>query len=496
MQRLLIVHPDASTRSLMASMLQSSGHLLEEAANDRTAVRMLEQTPYQLAMIGLEPSSAEALELLGLLRRKHPRTAVLVFSTTLGPEASREFLQRGAGGFFRFPLPAAQLRASVAQALPLEPAAAGRTNGRIVGEPTAAAVARPTPIPGWSTPSRDEAPSPLPADADPAAAAARAPSIRYRLLGNDPVLRQVVELAEAIAPLRSPVLILGEAGTGKVLLARQIHEASRRDGEFVTLCLDHHDDDFEQSLLGAVHDGQHEPGLLARAAGGTLYIDDVAGLDANQQALLHRVLRDGEYRPIGSDTPLRVACRIIAGSSQEVGPMAESGQFRSDLHYALSGVTLNLPPLRHRGQDILLLAEHFRETFARAHGRTLYGISPEAGRRLAGHDWPMNVSELKAVIERAVLRCRGPWIEANLLDLENPVPTGREAASGVARKSTPILPLKEALEQPEKQLILEALRALNWNRQETARVLDINRTTLYKKMKKYGLIFEEPAWAN
>ena len=165
-------------------------------------------------------------------------------------------------------------------------------------------------------------------------------------------------------------------------------------------------------------------------------------------------------------------------------------------------ITLKLPPLRHRGADLERLADHFRRHFAHAHAKDVRTFSPEALQLILGHGWPGNVHELAEAIERAVIVCRGQRIEPNHLAL-----TCREANPATAR-ATPrahvpapptgdgILPLKEALEGPERQLILEALEALNWNRQETARVLDINRTTLYKKMKKYGLLFEEPAWAN
>ena len=161
-------------------------------------------------------------------------------------------------------------------------------------------------------------------------------------------------------------------------------------------------------------------------------------------------------------------------------------------------VALKLPPLRHRGDDVELLADHFRERFARQISKEVLAISAEAVEVLRAHAWPGNVHELEHVIERAVVVCRGTRIEPNHLSL---IP--REAAAprplNRVQRIHPganILPLKEALEAPEKELILQALEALNWNRQETARVLDINRTTLYKKMKKFGLLFDEPVWAN
>ncbi len=193
--------------------------------------------------------------------------------------------------------------------------------------------------------------------------------------------------------------------------------------------------------------------------------------------------------------------RFVLASSEDLGALVESEQFRADLYYRISVVTLNIPPLRHRGDDVARLADYFRDRFAREIGRPAGSFSPDALEMLRNHSWPGNVLELENAVERAVVHCRGPRIESIHLDL-NPIRTDRPTPAANVR-SVPgklatgdILPLKEALEAPERELILRALQALNWNRQETARVLDINRTTLYKKMKKYGLLFDEPVWAN
>jgi two-component system response regulator HydG len=321
------------------------------------------------------------------------------------------------------------------------------------------------------------------------------------LIAGDPIMRQVLDLTDAIATRRSSVLIVGEPGTGKKTLARLLHSKSaRRDGPFVVFsCQGRRESELEVELLGRTGSGTEAEtqGLLGRAAGGTLFLDDVQCLSPSLQLHVLRAVRGAEVGQNGGDKP-RSECRLVLGCSEELGPLVERGQFRSDLFYALSAVTIQLPPLRHRSEDITSLAEHFRDEYSTKYGKSIVGISPDAARRLASHDWPQNVAELRTTIEQAVQRCRGHWIEANHLGLDSP--TGSAAREGLGGLSAAlrqsILPLKEALEEPEKRLILEALRALNWNRQETARVLDINRTTLYKKMKKYGLIFEEPVWAN
>ncbi len=177
----------------------------------------------------------------------------------------------------------------------------------------------------------------------------------------------------------------------------------------------------------------------------------------------------------------------------------EQGRFRPELYHRISAFCLVVPPLRHRGADVELLAEHFRVGYAEDFRKDVVGFTRDALDALQRHEWPGNVRELKGVIQRAVARCSGPRITStHLAPILN---YQRQSRGGTASSSRPhlpmgIRPLKEALEEPEKRIIIQALQAFNWNRQETARVLDINRTTLYKKMKKYGLLIDEPIWVN
>jgi two-component system response regulator HydG len=192
--------------------------------------------------------------------------------------------------------------------------------------------------------------------------------------------------------------------------------------------------------------------------------------------------------------------RLVLGTCEDLDDLVERGQFRPDLFYRIGVVSLNLPPLRHRGADIVQLAEHFRARYAQELAKPVTGFSPEALDLLRLYDWPGNVHELERAVDRGVRRCRGARIEPTHLALASSAPTHTPgpAVPHPPHAGTGLRPLKEALEEPERQIILQTLEALNWNRQETARVLDINRTTLYKKMKKYGLLCDEPApaWAN
>ncbi len=506
--RILIVHPEASARALLTSMLQSLGHEIEEISSDRAAARKLEHDPFDLVLAGVDPCDPDSLELLMYLRRKFPETPVVLMFSVAHVDRTREAIQRGAASVLRFPLPATQLRAAVAQALGCHtghcsnPASAPAPTQN--SKPTSTSASPP----GHWRFLNGQPPEPPNASETAARPPLAEPSM---LVGEDQGLRQTMELAETIAPTRAAVLIQGERGTGKSLVAKTLHLQSHRgQGPFYEVdCSTSRGSALEAELFGCRPSGRGEmfadqPGKASLAHGGTLFLDEVSHLAPDLQYKVLRLLQEHEFEPVGSTQTVRSDVRLVFGSTEDLAELVEQGQFRQDLYYRISVVSLKLPPLRHRGQDVEHLAEHFLAESARNLGKQLVGFSPEALEKLRQHNWPGNVQELESCIQRAAVLSRGPLIEGNHLGLNSAhvfqeFPTTSQTIT--RRAVAPgIRPLKEALEEPEKRIILQALEALNWNRQETARVLDINRTTLYKKMKKYGLlddaIEQEPAWAN
>ncbi len=498
--RLLIVHPEPSASALMASMLQSLGHRIEVTTSDRAAMKLLEQGRADLVLVGVDPCDADALELLQYLRRKYPRTPVILLFTAPHPDRLREAQQRGATAILRFPMAANHLRAAVAQALgrPELGLVAASYNGRPAtnGAPTPndnGAIGRPVGRPVGHADGAATADGVEPQGAE-----------ERVFVGDDPCFRLAIELAETIAPTRATVLILGERGTGKSLVARTLHRQSpRRSGPFLEVsCAGLREGALEVELFGRRGESAAAPtGKVAQARGGTLFLDEVSALGPDLQFKLLRVVQDGQYEPVGSTLTVRADTRFVFGSRDDLAELVAQGMFRQDLYYRVGVATLKLPPLRHRGSDVERLAEHFRARFVREAGTPAGAFTPEALDRLKSHNWPGNVDELEAAIQRAVLLARGGPVGAELIHLgTTPAGSSTTAADRPTRRnanaSPGIRPLKEALEEPEKRIILQALEALNWNRQETARVLDINRTTLYKKMKKYGLLFDEPVWVN
>jgi DNA-binding NtrC family response regulator len=479
--RILIVHPTNSAQTLLRSMLFTAGGRIEEAASDREAVRLLERSAADIMVAAADPSDPDALELLDYARRKHPQMPVVLLFSAPHPERSREAMQRGAAVVLRFPLPATELRAAVAQALE-RPLANQAPTSSVHSTP----IGKPIHTNGKHSSNGH------------AHAASGFGDIDH-FVGRDPGVRQALELAVAVAPMHSPVLILGEPGTGKSMLARLIHQRGpRREGPFVELaCAGLNGLTLERELFGHLPVGYGErTGKLALAHGGTLLLNEFTALTPDLQFKLLRVINDLEFEPVNSTQTVRVDVRLILASSDDPAGLVAQGRLRQDLYDRISTVCLKLPPLRQRDADVELLADHFLARFNRSLSKDVAGFMPESTSMLRQHFWAGNVRELESAIERGVVTCKGARITPANLALATQQPRAARPRDLAPRPQVElgIRPLKEALEEPEKKLILQALEALNWNRQETARVLDINRTTLYKKMKKYGFLNHEPAW--
>jgi two-component system response regulator HydG len=547
--RLLILYPDSAGLALLTSMLKSLGHFIEEATNDRVAVRLMERNDIDLVLAGVDPAESDALELLMYVRRKYRDVPVVLLFPRLHPERAKEALRLGAMAVLKYPVPAAELRAAVLQALEqserLQVESTGSTTlphhaSSSAGKPHAAlGVAQPGLIPALAVHSGTNAATKLasagiltgPAGGvlnattpnilmgTPAAAglasppsADHAPAFRLEpaarelgLIGNDPGWHQILDLARTIATARASVLIVGEPGTGKSLIARLIHSLGcGSERPFVSIQVSALADEVatsETAALAAVAPTDISAiwsSRLNQARGGTLYLREVAALPIELQ---HQLLRELQYRDYEASTGHPTShgdVRFLMSTGENLPALVEQGRFRQELYHRAGVISLMLPPLRHRGTDIELLAESFRARCAQEFRKNVTGFSRDALDALQRHEWPGNVRELEAAVQRAVALCSSSRItSSHLAPILNHHRSGRSGGnSGRPHVPMGIRPLKEALEEPEKRILIQALQAFNWNRQETARVLDINRTTLYKKMKKYGLLIDEPSWAN
>ncbi|HWE93106.1 MAG TPA: sigma-54 dependent transcriptional regulator [Tepidisphaeraceae bacterium] len=315
------------------------------------------------------------------------------------------------------------------------------------------------------------------------------------VIGHDQKMLKIFDLATAVADSRTTVLMTGESGTGKSLIARAIHHRSPRRGKpFVEVsCGALPETLLESELFGHVKGAftgatGDKPGRFMAAEGGTLFLDEINSASPAMQVKLLRVLQERAYEPVGSTQTRTADVRVILASNVDLAALVAQQQFRQDLYYRINVVNIRLPGLRERPGDVALLAGHFLRQLCKEMGREILGFTPTALAALQRYNWPGNVRELENAVERAVVLCRKPQIDVE--DLPESVQSIASAPAALRMGDDAYdrpLPLEVALEGPERRIIESALRRNAWNRQATASELDINRTTLYKKMRKYQL---------
>jgi two-component system response regulator AtoC len=312
------------------------------------------------------------------------------------------------------------------------------------------------------------------------------------IIGQSRGLWQVVQLADKVAPTDAAVLLLGESGTGKDLLARTIHNRSmRRDGPFFSVnCAALTENLLESELFGHERGAftgatETKKGIFEVANNGTLFLDEISETGASFQARLLRVVQDGQFLRVGGNRHLKTDVRLISSSNRDIQQAIDNGSFRSDLFYRLSGIQIYVPPLRERKEDIPLLARHFVEKYANEMRRPVPTIAPEALLLLTNYSWPGNVRELRNTIERALILGQGNVIEAEQLPKEV---TATALAEPEPELSFHIPETGLRLTDLEKKLVEEALDLAEGNQVQAARLLGISRDAFRNRMKKHGLL--------
>ena len=392
-------------------------------------------------------SGREGLDLLARLRTMERSPPVIVMTAWGSVEGAVEAMRRGARDYIQKPWDNARLLATLRAQLEL--AQALQKTRRLEGEV-----------------SRLRAQEPLP------------------LIARSRAMQPVLRLMERVGPSEANVLITGAHGTGKEVVARWLHAASPR-AERLFLAVNAGglaDGVFESELFGHVRGAftdakTDRAGCFELAAGGTLLLDEIANLPLGQQAKLLRVLQTGEYHPVGSSRTRRADVRVLAATNADLAREAAAGRFREDLLYRLNTIEIRLPPLRERREDIQELAAYFLARQAARYGHRVVGLSTAAVEALLQHPWPGNVRELEHVLERAVLLAEGEQIAAEDLALRPP-------AGGTHLEDL-------TLDQAERHLILRALRRCGGNVSDTARVLGLSRSALYRRLQHHGLQTDE-----
>ncbi len=470
--RILVVQPDPVLSSSMVSILQTLGCRVEQAESDREAARMLDRFQFNAVVCIVEPDDPDVIELYQYIRRKFPQVFFVIQLTKSSDSFQRQLLAEGVNAVSPPPMTVASMKSVV---LTLRNR---QEQHRLLTESDSQGV-------GAQPSSRS---------------AGMVPTEANYLVGHDPSLRKTIELAENVADIDTPVLILGDRGTGKTTLSRWIHQrGNRSSGVFAEVnCQNPSETALEAEIFGISTTGPnsapiHKMGKLEEANNGTIVFDEPQSLSPTLQQKILRFLQTGEYQAVGSHQVKRSSARAIFSTREAISTLAQRERFRQDLYYRISVIVLKLPPLCLRGNDIELLARHFLSIYARRLSKPVREFSHDALRVVCDHGWPGNVYELESVIHRGVILSQNGVVQPqHLVMMPAASSTPARSVNSPSKLNGPsIRPLKESLAEPEKQLILQALEALNWNRQETARVLDINRTTLYKKMKKYNLLTEE-----
>ena len=325
------------------------------------------------------------------------------------------------------------------------------------------------------------------------------------MIGRSEALAKLIREIERVAPTGGTVLITGENGSGKELVARAIHLGSRRaDAPFVKLnCAAIPKDLIESELFGYERGAftgavQAKKGKLEMADEGTLFLDEIGDLSLDAQAKLLRAIETGEVERVGGTKTSTVDVRLVSATHKDLAAQVRAGAFREDLYFRLNVLPLHVPPLRERKEDITLLAQHFMHAFAQAEGLADKELTPEAVALLEGYSWPGNVRELRNLMERAVILVAGPLVDAAdiadwLVPITRSAPTngarGDETAGDDEDSEGPAEPgtLREELERREAEAIVKVLEGARWNVTQAAAQLGVDRTNLHRKMRKYGI---------
>ena len=312
---------------------------------------------------------------------------------------------------------------------------------------------------------------------------------QHRMVGESPAMNHLREQVSLAAPTNGRVLILGESGTGKVLVARTIHSSSRRkSGPFIEVnCASIPEELIESELFGHVRGSftgavADKPGRFEQANSGTIFLDEIADMSLKTQAKVLRVLQEQVMERVGGTQRIKVDVRVLAATNKDLPGEIRAGRFREDLYFRLNVIPIFVPPLRDRQQDIPLLAEHFMAMLAAEDGKRPKRLAPEAAARLQQYSWKGNVRELRNVIERLLIFVQGDTVTAQDLGF-----LGRDGVPEAPAPQGPLVPLSEARDQFEKDYILQTLAANQGNMSRTAEVLGVERSNLYKKLRAFGI---------
>jgi DNA-binding NtrC family response regulator len=448
--RILVVDDEEHLRRVVQVQLQQQGNLVDTASSGNEALEQLRRMPYRLVLADMRMPGMSGLELLKQIHKEYPDTAVIILTAYGTIDTAVEAMRAGAFNYVTKPVHKDELKLVVDRAL---------EHTRLVEEVVSLRT------------SLDQ---------------------KYgfeHIIGQSDALLSVLDMAARAARTQSTVLIQGETGTGKELLARAIHfNSPRKERPFVTINCGAIPRELLESELFGYRRGaftgaqENKKGKFELADEGTLFLDEIGELPSELQVKLLRLIQHGEIEKIGAMEPVRVDVRIVAATHRNLPAMIASGTFREDLYYRLAVIPLTLPPLRERPEDIPTLIQFFFEQSRRKHGLPKLALPTALMPYFTRHRWPGNIREVENLMERLVVLSRGD--EITLADLPEEIKHERTNIDSLQLE----LPAGGvSLERVEKELIVQALQRFDGNQTQAAQFLDVSRKTLLYRMEKHGL---------
>src|SRR5438552_3508452 len=445
--RILVIDDEAAIRDSLRMTLEYEGYEFVGAATGQEGLALAERESPDLVLLDVKMPGMDGLEVLDRLRGMNDGVPVVVISGHGTISTAVEATKKGAFDFLEKPCASDRVLGSLRNAL---------DQGRL----------------------RDENRS-----------LKRAVEVRHRMIGDSPAIKQVMIAVGRAAPTNATVLIQGESGVGKELVARTIHRNSLRSRErFVQVnCAAIPEELIESELFGHEKGSftgavRKQTGKFIAADGGTIFLDEIGDMSLRTQAKVLRVLQEGEVEPVGSATVVKVDVRVIAATNKDLVEEIRAGRFREDLYYRLNVIPIRTPPLRERRDDIPVLAEHFAALFSQEHNKHPKKFTPTALRALQDAPWRGNVRELRNMIERLVI-----MVPSDSIDITDLPAEFFRAATEIITSSMQLATLQAFKDEAEKAFILAKLREHGWNVSKTAEAIDTPRSNLYKKIEQYNI---------
>ncbi len=452
---ILIVDDEPLIRKSLYEILKIEGFHAHMAQSGEEAVDMLRKIPCDIVIADMKLPQMSGLELLERIKKNKSETDVILITGFGTIETAVDAMRKGAFDYITKPIIDSEIKIIIDKILEKKQILKENKNLRSI-------VAKTT------------------------------RSSFHNIVGSSERMQKIYNIIESVANTKATILLTGESGTGKGLVAQAIHKCDeiRKDQSFVEVsCGALSETLLESEIFGHVKGAftgaiKEKHGRFEKAHGGTIFLDEIDAFTPHLQTKLLRVLQDGAFERVGETETRFTDARIIVATNRNLSDLVAHGQFREDLFYRINVIPIQMPALRERKEDIDLLVTHFLEKYNKKNNRNVLGISEEVRKIFNAFHWPGNVRQLEHAVEVAVIMTREKTIQKgdlpeNLREKQSPAASIKTAAS-----------LKEGLVQPEKDLIIATLEKCNWNRNNAAKSLSINRTTLYNKMKKYGIPFK------